>query len=404
MPQVPEPVRDIFDADGRGLQHHGLRRANERAVMTIIAFNPGVSNAEISRLSGLAPQTVSAILADLDEAGLLSRGEVLRGRRGQPATPIFLRADGAYAVGCEIGWRHADVVLLDMYTQVLGHVHKDYDYPDARTLIGDLGEAARSLMAGLSDSQRTRLTGMGVAMPTEMWRYLDVVDAPPEQRALWEATDVAAELSRATGLEVSVYNDGNAACWAELIAIPRPRPADFIYLLISTYVGAGIVGQGTLWEGTNGNSANLGAMLVNDGTDHPEVVHFVASISAFQNRLEAAGHPRPTGSPRSWNWASFEPVLTEWIETAASTLARVIFNTMAVTECRLAIVDGVMPRPVVERLTARIDHHLQRLPVALFVAPKVTAGHLGGLAPAIGAAELPLYRRYFSRTIADIAG
>ena len=82
-----EPVRDAFDAGGRGLQHQGLRRANERAVLTVIGFNPGVSNADIARLSGLAPQTVSAILTDLDGMGLIARGEVLRGRRGQPATP-----------------------------------------------------------------------------------------------------------------------------------------------------------------------------------------------------------------------------------------------------------------------------------------------------------------------------
>lgn len=40
-------------------------------------------------MSGLAPQTVSAILNDVEAAGLIVRGEVLRGRRGQPATPIF---------------------------------------------------------------------------------------------------------------------------------------------------------------------------------------------------------------------------------------------------------------------------------------------------------------------------
>jgi predicted NBD/HSP70 family sugar kinase len=245
---------------------------------------------------------------------------------------------------------------------------------------------------------------MGVAMPTDLWRHLDLVGAPAEQKALWKDLDIAERLSCETGFDISIFNDGNAACWAELVAIARPRPADFIYLLISSYIGAGIIGQGTLWEGSTGHSANLGAMLVNDGSDHPELVQFVASISALQDRLEAAGRPRPTGSPQSWNWPGFEPVLGEWIETSAPALARVIFNTMAVTECRLAIVDGIMPRPIVERLTARIGAHLGRLPMAFFEAPQVTAGHLGGLAPAIGAAELPLYRRYFSRTMADIAG
>ena len=48
MSSTIEPLRDIFDAGGRGLQHHGLRRANERAVLTVVGFNPGVSNADIA--------------------------------------------------------------------------------------------------------------------------------------------------------------------------------------------------------------------------------------------------------------------------------------------------------------------------------------------------------------------
>ena len=76
---------DIFDAAGLGMQQTGVRQTNQRAIFTLIAQEPGLSAAELARRSRLAPQTVSAILDDLDRAQLLKRGEVLRGRRGQPA-------------------------------------------------------------------------------------------------------------------------------------------------------------------------------------------------------------------------------------------------------------------------------------------------------------------------------
>ena len=75
-------MTDFFEPAGRGVQHASLRAANRRAVLTTIAFNPGISNADVSRRTGLAPQTASAIVADLEGEGLISRGEVLRGRRG----------------------------------------------------------------------------------------------------------------------------------------------------------------------------------------------------------------------------------------------------------------------------------------------------------------------------------
>ena len=399
-----EPVRDVFDAGGRGLQHQGLRRANERAVLTVIGFNPGVSNADISRLSGLAPQTVSAILADLDVIGLIARGEVLRGRRGQPATPIFLHAEGAFAIGVEVGWRHIDVLLLNLHSHVLLRRRRDHDFPDAATVVDDIVAMMDEVLATLPDGHRARLIDIGVAMPTNIADNLALVSAPAAQKQLWLRIDVAGELTRRTGIEATVFNDGNAACWAELIAFPKPRPANFVYFLISRYIAGGIVGEGTLWEGPSGNSANLGSMLVSDGDGELQAAHFIASVTALETRLVAAGFAVDTRNPASWDWQSFGPVLDQWLTDSGRALARVVFNTSTVLETGLVVVDSILPAAVVEKLVRRLEAELRLLPTAPYVPPQVLPGHLGALAPAIGAAELTLYRRYFSRALADLVG
>ncbi|MHA6689639.1 ROK family transcriptional regulator [Devosia sp. A449] len=403
-PNVSGPGRDAFDSTGRGLQHQGLRRANERAVLMVIAFNSGVSNAEIARLSGLAPQTVSAILTDLDRAGLITRGEVLRGRRGQPATPISLRAEGALAIGVEIGWHHIDVLLLDLHLQVSVRQHRSHDFPDACTLVGELVDMIGTLLAGLSDEQRARTLDIGIALPNNIADNLALVAAPEAQRALWQQLDLVAELERRTCLTVSTYNDGNAACWAELIAFDKPRPSNFIYFLISRYIAAGIVGQGTLWEGPSGNSANLGSMLVGDADGQQQAAHFVASVTALEAGLKAAGFTVDPDCIEDWDWVAIEPVLEQWIIASGAALARVVHNTMTVIETGLVVLDSILPAPIVARLVTQLEAELRLLPVAPHTPPQVLSGHLGRLAPAIGAAELTLYRRFFSRTLADLAG
>ena len=80
-------VDDGIGPTARGFAQSGVRIANERAVMTLIGLNPGVSNAELARLTGLGPQTTSRIVTDLEARELVLRGEVLRGRRGHPALP-----------------------------------------------------------------------------------------------------------------------------------------------------------------------------------------------------------------------------------------------------------------------------------------------------------------------------
>lgn len=396
-------AQDMFDAGGRGLQHHGLRRANERAVLTLIGYNSGLSNADIARLSGLAPQTVSAILADIEEAGLIARGPVLRGRRGQPATPIFLRPDGAFAIGVEIGWRHAEVLLVDMASQVRASRRWAYDFPDARIIVKEVTAAIADLRQTLSETHRARLHGIGVALPTNMIANADLANAPGDQCTLWSEIDLAGDLERLNGLEVTRFNDGNAACWGQLVSFPRPRPSNFIYFMLSRCLAAGIIGEGTLWEGPSGNSANLGAMLVSSG-GVMQPAHFIASVTALEHRLTQAGMLFISGEFETWDWQAFSPIIDQWMIDSAKVLARVIFNTTMVMETGLVVLDTILPGPLGARIVEQVEAEMGRLPVPGYKPPRVVSGHLGAQAPGVGAAALTLYRRFFSRTLADLVG
>ena len=103
-------------------------------------------------------------------------------------------------------------------------------------------------------------------------------------------------------------------------------------------------------------------------------------------------------------WADFGPGLDQWRDDSARALAKVVFNTQTVIESGLVVIDSILPPPVVAQLVQRVDAQLRQLPITPYRPPQVLPGHLGALAPATGAAELTLYRRYFSRTLADLAG
>lgn len=395
MYKTSEPTKDVFDSGRRGLRHYGVRRANEKTVLTVVAFNSGVSNAEIARISGLAPQTVSAILIDLERQGLISRGPVLRGRRGQPATPILLNEDGGMAIGVEIGWRHLDVVLLSMHARVLRHHHAEHDYPDARTIFDTIGALVEDFTADLTPTQKGRLLDLGLSMPCALAESLHLLGAPDEQISIWRNHDPVRTLEERTGLDVTMFNDGNAGCWAELIAIAPPRPANIIYLLVSHFIAAGIVVDGVLWEGQTGNAAELGSILIDLPGQPPQVAHRVASIWALRNQLDATGHCTADMPGKALEQAVPASEAEQWIGNAARALAQVIYNTTTVLEQPLVVVDTVLSRETTIQLSERVEVELKALPRRNMSHPRVVPGQLGGLAPAIGAAELPLFRRYF---------
>lgn len=384
------------------MQHASLRAANRRAVLTTIAFGSGVSNADVSRRTGLAPQTASAIVSELETDGLITRGDVLRGRRGQPATPLFLRYAGAFAIGCEISWQHIDITLINLGSEEIGRYRRDYAYPDASTIVAEAATAIGELMGKLLPAQRAQLAGLGLATPTDIWRHIGRIDAPAEQSALWRALDLRAALEEATGLPTAWFNDGNAACWAEMVTSPAPRSPNFAYLFVSTFLGAGITAEHTLWEGPTGNSANLGSMLVN-GHDGLRVFgHDIASTTALGRRLAEAGIALPPGDAADWPWSEWEPYVAAWIAASGSALAEIVFNTSAVIEVELAIIDGNVPVAILERLVGATETALAALPILGNRPPRISAGKLGIRATSLGAAQLPMFRKHFSRELNDM--
>ena len=317
---------------------------------------------------------------------------------------MSLNPDGVFSIGCEIGWRHYHILIRNLTGDILGEHWREYSFPDAQSVIAEVASLARLLVQTVPTDLRHRIIGLGLAMPAGIDRNIDLLGGEPEQASLWRSIDVRSALHEATGLAIYSFNDGNAACWAELAAHPPPRPANLAYLQVGTFVGAGLIAEGRLWEGPTGNSANLGSMLVADDTGKLEFAHLVASLVALEKRLAAAGRPVPQGDPSTWDWEQLEPVASAWLDDAARALARVIANTNAVMEFGVALIDGYMPRPVIGRLVEKVEEYVDALPVLTSDRPRLEAGRLGRSAAARGAALKPIFRKYFSRDLADFPG
>jgi hypothetical protein len=66
-------------------------------------------------------------------------------------------------------------------------------------------------------------------------------------------------------------------------------------------------------------------------------------------------------------------------------------------EIDLATINGDLPQSILGRLIERTRAHLDALPVLLPHRPRLAQGQAGPSAAVFGAAQLLLFRRYFSR-------
>jgi predicted NBD/HSP70 family sugar kinase len=386
--------RSAEDVGLRGSNQSGMRAHNERLVLSLVRQQGGLAKSDIARITGLSAQTVSVIMRALEQDGLLLRGEPVRGRIGQPSIPMHLNPEGAFFLGLKIGRRSADLTLVDFQGQVRATQRMIYRYPTPGAVVGFVARALPELVATLPAAARDRIGGMGVAMPFQLWSWVQLIGAPQAEMDAWRDRDIQAELAALTGMPVYVQNDATSACGAELVFGTGDRPRDFLYFYFGYFIGGGLVLNGQLFLGRSGNAAGVGPLPVPGPDGRMRRLFASASMSKLAEAMEAAGESSDHLWERPDHWTVSEGVLSAWMDSAAEGLAWAAFSAAALIEIEAVMIDGWMPVEVRAEITRRTHAALHRLELDGIDPPQIREGTLGAQARSLGAAAIPLSQRY----------
>jgi predicted NBD/HSP70 family sugar kinase len=382
----------IRDPQG-GANQSGVRDHNERLVLSLIQRHGALSSADIARRSNLSAQTVSIIIRALEKDGLLLRGAPIRGKVGKPSIPMTLDPEGILSFGLNIGRRSADLVLIDVTGQLRFARKQHYAYPTPGAIMDFLLEGFGTLSAALSTRQKSRIAGIGVAAPFELWNWLDVVNAPRDEMQSWRDFDIATSIADAIGLPVTVQNDTTAACTAEHVFGRGREFSDYAYFFIGSFIGGGVVLNDTVYAGRTGNAGAFGSIPVASDGGSQQLIHH-ASIYLLERSMEKAGiEPALLWRPDS-DWSEIGAPLDDWIDHTARHLAIATVAVAAVIDFERILIDVNCPPGIRRRLIERTNAEISRVDTQGIDAPVLTEATVGRNARAIGAAALPIIDRY----------
>ena len=378
----------------RGSNASGMRAHNERLVLSLVRQHGALAKSDIARMTGLSAQTISVIMRALEQDGLLLRGTPLRGRIGQPSVPMSLAAEGAFFLGLKIGRRSVDLTLIDFLGEVVATERRVYRYPTPGTVVSFVQDVLPRLVGTLPPAHRDRIGGLGVAMPFQLWNWVQALGAPQSEMDAWRDRDIQSELAAITDMPVYVQNDATSACGAELVFGTGERPKDFLYFYFGTFIGGGLVLNGQLFLGRTGNAAGMGPVPVPGPDGQMQRLIDVASLSALATAMEAAGESSDHLWARPDHWHVSAAVLSDWMDSAAEGLAWAILSAAALMELEAVLIDGWMPVSVRAEMTRRTQAALLRLDLAGVTPPQVREGSVGAQARSLGAAAIPLSQRF----------
>ncbi|WP_136040792.1 MULTISPECIES: ROK family transcriptional regulator [unclassified Microbacterium] len=241
----------------KALPEHG--RVRNRAMLLQALFHDGPrSRADIARLFGLNKVTVSAIVGELIEQGILvDAGHSAAVRVGKPATLVAIDDDSRSIVSLDLSDEQAfrgAVMNLRGQASTLTRFDGEVDRRDAAATIARVIEMVDELIGAAP----APVLGIGVSSPGLVDRDGVVRYAP---HLGWFDADVRGALNERFGVPVHIVNDANGMA----LAVHTFRENDGRSILILTIqrgVGAGLIVGEKLIVGEDFAAGEIGHVVV----------------------------------------------------------------------------------------------------------------------------------------------
>jgi predicted NBD/HSP70 family sugar kinase len=366
-----------------------LRAMNERGLLEHLRQHGPLSRAQLAREKGLSKPTVSQALANLERAGLVRPvGQVSPEKGGRQAILYEPDPTAGYVVGIDIGRSWVRVALADFSGTIVAH----HEEPN-------LAQSAEALVEMAAKLAHDTVASVGMAWSKVVHTVVGtpgVLDAPSGRVLFasnlpgWGQSGLVSMLRDALGTSLSLENDANLAALGELTYGCGAGVKTFVFLMIGTGVGMGIIIDGSLYRGAHGAGGEIGFLPLgapgmpdfSKDIGYRGMMEEVVSADGVVHAAQSLGMPNPLSARHIFDAARARDKLAlAVIEREGQHIALAVAAVAAILDPDLVVLGGGIGHNV-DLLRGPIERQLQAItPLRLQVA----ASELGEKAILLGA-------------------
>lgn len=244
-----------------------VRKQNLALVLRNVHSGVPTTRAQLAAETGLTKASVSSLVADLLDAGLLTEVGITRdGERGRPGVGLALNPLRG-ALGAEVNVDYLGVGVVDLngnlHFQETVERHNSGSSPEE--VLGALRMMTKRAAAAASDAG-ILLLGGGLAVPGLVDPDRDLVATAPNLG--WSGVELSRELEALLPhgpFGVTLSNEANSAALAELWYGQGGSFRAYLYISGEVGVGGGLIIDSQLFTGPAGHAGEIGHTVV-----HPQ--------------------------------------------------------------------------------------------------------------------------------------
>jgi predicted NBD/HSP70 family sugar kinase len=232
------------------------------AVLQLLFSNKDLSRAHISRVSGLSKQTISSVMADLENAHLVEETGITEGGIGRRAQTYRLSPRAGFAVGIDLGGTNFRSGLVDFSGNVLGELSVETPHSSVDELLQIMSKTITQLFKNVNVPV-SELAQIVIGIPGAVNPATGVISNAPNLEYL-DNLVLSNLIQSKFDVPTLVENDVNVAALGEL---EKSKTEDFGFIAIGTGVGMGLILDGELRRGFNGGAGEIGYLPLGENVN-----------------------------------------------------------------------------------------------------------------------------------------
>ena len=236
-----------------------LRDINRKKVLDAIRANPVISRTALTGKVRLSRATVSGIVAELIEAGLVEEIGEGDSTGGRPPITLQFRPEGKMAVGVVLLNNDIQAALTDMEGNLLSSLDIPVPNSTPDSMLQCMQQAVENVLTGVN---RKRVLGVGVGTPGIVNLQTGIIALSTSKRWLNGDIHVKDILEAQLGLPVHVTNRSRVAALGEFKVGVGRGLSNLVYLFLGQGIVAGIVMDGQLFFGSSFGSGEIGHISI----------------------------------------------------------------------------------------------------------------------------------------------
>ncbi|GGA68657.1 xylose repressor [Edaphobacter acidisoli] len=227
------------------------RDINRDIVLELVRTRQPVSRADLSRISGLQPSTISAIIEQLLTEKWVVEGAAVQRPRGRRPTLISLN-DDLVMLAADIRPNQAIVAVVDLNGRFLAR--------EVIPLVSEPERGVNNMVECMKRMQRSHpsktFEGVGISLPGRVDPATQRLILSPNLK--WSQYDIKSAVEKRISLRVELSNAANAALLSEMWFGRMDGVRNAALITISEGVGTAILANGQIIVGKDGLAGEFG--------------------------------------------------------------------------------------------------------------------------------------------------